>query len=127
MHDHNLHETFGHTDLSVDSHFKTQLNKLVRTCESICMYVCMHAKIGKEMQGLLCMDNHDVHVIFGPRPIHRLQFQNTTPPIGTCVSVCMYAKKGKEMHGMLCMDDHDSHFKTRTRQTDTCMYVCMYP
>ena len=46
------------------------------------------------MQGLLCMNNHDLRVIFGPRPIHRLPFQNTTQPIGTCVSVSTKKRKG---------------------------------
>ena len=90
------------------------------------------------MQGLLCMDNHDVHAIFGPRPIHRLPFQNSTRQTNTCESICMYiCKKGKEMHGMLCLDDHDLHlifglgplhrlpFQNSTLEISACVSIWM--
>ena len=52
------------------------------------------------MHRLLCMEDHDLHVIFRPRPIPTLPFQTSTPQIGTSVSICRYVckKKGKEMH-----------------------------
>ena len=84
---------------------------------------------------MLCMDDHDLEVIFGPRPIHRLPFQNSTLQIGTCVSICMYVYKKKEMK---CMDDHDLHaifgtrpihrlpFQNTTPPIGTCVSICMY-
>ena len=76
--------------LSIDSHFKTKIYKLV----CVCLYI-YECKKAKEMQGLLCMDYHDLRAIFGLRPIHSHPFQNITPRIGTYVALSMYTKERK--------------------------------
>ena len=39
------------------------------------------------MHGMLCLDDHDLHLIFGLGPLHRLPFQNSTLEISACVSI----------------------------------------
>ena len=57
--------------------------------------------------------NHDLHAIFGPRPIHRLPFQNSTRQLGKFMY--MHAKIEKEIDSI-----------SKHNFTNWCMCVCMY-
>ena len=90
------------------------------------------------MHGVLCMDNHDLHAIFGPRPIHQLPFRNTIRPIGTCVSVCLVCMQKKERKCMaywdmcvcmpVCMQKKERKYMAYICScVRACLHACMYP